>query len=148
MYVNLTIIFSMLNGLPDYKKHDDDFLNVFLYETSAKIDLKLSGYISHNFHRHIQNRRAKRNSGGVAVFYREELHDGITSEKNIHDTIIWLKLDKTFFHLENDNCICGVYLWCEESPMYNLDLFDALEESDLILCRHHIVLWVQELWVF
>jgi len=148
MYVNLTIIFSMLNGLPDYKKHDDDFLNVFLYETSAKIDLKLSGYISHNFHRHIQNRRAKRNSGGVAVFYREELHDGITSEKNIHDTIIWLKLDKTFFHLENDNCICGVYLWCEESPMYNLDLFDAYEESDLILCRHHIVLWVQELWVF
>ena len=84
-----------------------------------------------NVHRHIQNRRAKRNSGGVAVFYREELQDGITIEKNIHDTIIWLKLDKAFFHLENGSYICGVYLWCEESPV-NVDLFDPLE-SDFML---------------
>ena len=48
---------------------------IFLYETSAAADsdLNLNGYCSHNFYRKFQHRNARRCSGGVAVYYREDL---------------------------------------------------------------------------
>lgn len=78
------------------------------------------GYVSHNFHSQIQNRRAKRNSSGVAVFYKEKVQDGITIVKNSFDTMIWLKLDKPFSisKLTYNVYVCGVYVWCQETPMY------------------------------
>ena len=44
--------------------------------------------------------------------------------------MIWVKLAVVFIKLDTDVYICGIYLWGETSPVYNIvnvDLFDALE---------------------
>jgi hypothetical protein len=45
--------------------------------------------VSFNFFRKFQHRKARRNSGGIVVYIREELADGIKIVKNHYDTIIW-----------------------------------------------------------
>ena len=50
-----------------------------------------------NFYRKYQHRRARRNSGGVVLLYKDTIHEGITIVKNRFDTIIWIKLDRNFF---------------------------------------------------
>ena len=64
------------------------------------------------------------------LYYRDSLKDGISIVKNQYDTIIWVRFDAVFFKLDTDVYICGIYLWGETSPVYNIvnvDLFDALE---------------------
>ena len=41
-------------------------------------------------------------------------------------------MDKKYFHIEDDIYVCGVYLWGEESPAYNIvnvDLFDIIQND-------------------
>ena len=102
---------------------------IFLYETwaAADSDLNLNEYCSHNFYRKFQHRNARRGSGGVAVYYREDLKDGIEIISNRHDSLIWLKLDRIFFQVEHAIYLSGVYLWPEGSPAYtflDIDFFD------------------------
>ena len=88
-----------------------DFVNiitendiVFLYETWALSDSKieLMGYTCHNFYRDFQHRQAKRRSGGLVLYYKDSIKDGIELVKNHHNSMIWIKLDHTFFKLNND----------------------------------------------
>ena len=91
----------------------------------------MKGYNSYNFYRKFRHRRARRNSGGVAAYFKHELKHGIEIVKNVYDTIIWIKLEKTFFDLQEDIFICGSYIWGEDSPAYNVhnvDLFELLED--------------------
>lgn len=85
---------------------------VFLYETwtSSKSDISVKGYISHNFYRKFKHRKAKRCSGGIAVYFKESIKDGISVVKNNLNTSIWVKLDKAYFSLEQDVFLCGIYL--------------------------------------
>ena len=78
--------------------------------TSENSDIDLPGYTCFNYYRKFRHRRAKRNSGGTVIFIKNTIKDGITIVKNNYDTIVWLKLCKTFFHNENDIYLCGVYL--------------------------------------
>ena len=101
-----------------------------MYETWANnsTNFEINGFKSFNFYRKCQNKRARRNSGGVAVI----ISDGVRVVKFCFDTIIWLKLDKHFFNLQNDIHIAGVYIWVESSPYYNVvnvDLFQTLQED-------------------
>lgn len=105
-----------------------------MYETwtSAKSDIDLTGYTSHNFYRKFQHRNAKRSSGGIVLYYKNSIKDGVSVIMNHFDTIIWVKLDKEFFKLDSDMYICGAYLWGENSPAYNavnVDLFDIIESD-------------------
>ena len=46
--------------------------------------------------------------------------------------MVWLRLDKTFFKISCDIYLCGIQLWNEDSPMYNVinvDFFDELEND-------------------
>ena len=92
------------NGLTQSKKNDADFINllyqhdiIFLYETwtSENSEIDLKGYCSFNFYRKFQNRRARRNSGVTVVYIKSEYKQGVEIIKNVFDTLIWLKLDKT-----------------------------------------------------
>jgi len=92
----------------------------------------LSGYLSFNFFRKFQHRKARRNSGGIVVYIKEELADGVSIVKNHYDTIIWLKCDRTFFNIPDDFYICATYVWGHDSPVYNtfnVDLFEILEND-------------------
>ena len=65
---------------------DTDFLNflcsysiVFLYEswTQKKSDVNINGYKCFNFYRKFQNRRANRCSGGIVIYVKDTISDGI-----------------------------------------------------------------------
>ena len=127
--------------MTDIKKGSNEFSNilckhdiVFLYETwcDEESDIDISGYVTHNFYRKFKHRKARRSSGGVALLYKEEIKDGIEILANHHDSVIWLRLDKGFFHLDKDVFICGIYLWGEDSPCYNavhVDFFELLQQD-------------------
>ena len=107
---------------------------VFLYETwaDASSDIQLNGFKCHNLFRDFQHKNARRCSGGVALFYKESLHDGITIERNTANSVIWIKLNCEFFKSETDIFIGGAYIWPEDSPAYNvvdIDFFDILEND-------------------
>lgn len=95
-------------------------------------DVHVTGFESYNFYRKFQNRRAKRNNGGIVVYVRNDIAKGVTIVQNHLDTIIWLRLDREYFFFEEDVFLCGAYIWGESSPMYNIenvDLFQILEAS-------------------
>ena len=95
---------------PEFVQFLSNFNVIILYETwaAADSDLHLNEYCSHNFYRKFQHRNARRCSGGVAVYYREDLKDGIEIISNRHDSLIWLKLDRIFFQVEHDIYLSGV----------------------------------------
>ena len=51
-----------------------------MYEswTHNKSDIKLNGYESFNFYRRFQNRRANRCSGGIVLYLKDSISDGLT----------------------------------------------------------------------
>ena len=104
---------------------------VFLLEawTSKDSDIEFNGYMKHRKFRH---RNARPNGGGIVLYYKTGLKDGITIVRNNYGTIIWVKLDKTFFSLPEDVYLCGVYKWGEESPIFNIvqcDFFQTLQND-------------------
>ena len=45
---------------------------------------------------------------------------------------MWFKLDKLYFNLTEDFFLASVYIWPENSPMYNIlnvNLFDILQNE-------------------
>ena len=76
-----------------------------LYETftikNPKVELSDDSKPIHSFRR-FSNRRAKRASGGVIIYIKDEIRKGIKLVKNEIDSIIWIKLEKTFFCTPND----------------------------------------------
>ena len=105
-----------------------------MYEswTHNKSDIKLNGYESSNFYRRFQNRRANRCSGGIVLYLKDSISDGTKVVKNHANSIIWLKLDKNYFKIESDVYIAGVYIWCENSPAYDIvdvDFFSLLQND-------------------
>ena len=93
---------------------------------NSKIDI--SRYMCHNIYRNIQHKNARRRSRGVVLYYK----DGIESIKTHHRSVIWLKLEHVFFKTDNDIYLCGIQLWNEDSPAYdvvNVDFFNILEND-------------------
>ncbi|VDI46083.1 Hypothetical predicted protein [Mytilus galloprovincialis] len=117
---------------------DNDFLNLindynilFLSETWLKDNnlLVIDGFdrISCVF----RNKNiGTRNEGGIAVFCKSFLCNGIIVEKELNDGIILLKLDHSFFDTDKDIFICFSYVPHERSNYYQLcdiDFHDIIE---------------------
>lgn len=101
--------------------------------TSKDSKIDLSGYKAYNFYRKFQHRKARRNSGGIILYCKETIYDGISVIRNHFDTIIWVKFDKKFFKMEHDIYLCATYIWGVDSPAYNVNnhnLF-AIIENDI-----------------
>ena len=52
--------------------------------------------------------------------------------RNHFDSVIWLKIDLSFFYLDSDDVVSGIYIWPENSPMYNVvdvDFFTLLQND-------------------
>ena len=100
--------------------------------TDKDSDFHLPGYHSYNFFRKVKHKRAKRNSGGIFIFIRDSLKDGVLIIRNHFDTIIWLKLDRHFFGFDEDCYLSSVYLWSYESSIRGTiddDLFEILQND-------------------
>ena len=81
-------------------------------------------------YRRLQNKRAKRPSGGLIIYIREQYQKGVKKVKNDIDCLIWLKFDKNFFQIQNDIYLAVTYIAPENSPVhsvYEIDIFQKLQ---------------------
>ena len=103
-------------------------------------DVNLKGYSYFNCYRPKFNKRAKRYSGGVLVYFRDELKHNLSIVKKDNRGIIWLKLDKCAFNVNNDIYLCLCYIPPEnssvykngQSDLYECDLFDIINDDVLL----------------
>ena len=135
MYVNEIKLKMMHTSLVhDFKKRLMDYDIIFLYESWANENTvyNLDGYSCYNFYRKFQHRKARRRSGGVALFLRDSIKCGVDVIKNSSDTMIWLKINKSYYDMDTNIFLVGVYIWDEKSPAYNVmnvNLFDILQDD-------------------
>ena len=91
-------------------------------------DMDLEGYECKPVHRQ-RHINARRDSGGLVVYFKEQLSAGISIVKVHEDCVIWLKLCKNFFHVENDLMLALCYSVPENSGrqvFIENDVFDML----------------------
>ena len=122
------------------KKHDI----IMFCETWAEPSdsFYIEGFQSINFARNFRHRNAIRGSGGLYLFIRNALVDGIDVLHNIDDLLVWLKLDKNFFGLKRDVYAANCYVVPENSPYYRFNTFEIIEneiakipsDCDLLIC--------------
>ena len=128
------------------KLNDEDFLTfisdfdlLIFTETwnaqNSNIDIK--GYDCVNCPRPKFNRSAKRNSGGVALYYKEQFKRYIQVLDRDEKGIIWFKLSKELILSENDAYYCICYIPPEDSAVYrnvnsslhNFDFFEQINSD-------------------
>ena len=88
----------------------EEFDFIVLLETWLKEnhcnDYSLNGYVLQHFYRTAICQKAKRGSGGIAVYIKEHLVRGLEqvqdTELKVIDDRVWYRLHKSFFGLEND----------------------------------------------
>ena len=111
-------------------------------ETNKNSKIEITGYKHFQSYRKVQNKKAKRNSGGILLFVKNSISKGIRLVvknsiskgirlvKNDTDCIQWFKLDKYFFGMTKDIYLCSPYIAPEGSPIYDFydfDIFDKVE---------------------
>ena len=141
----MSVLCWNVEGLTLAKTTCDDFISflsnykiICLLETwtkkSSKIEIDGYKTLTHSY-RKLVNRRAKRAGGGIIIYVRDEIHKGVKLINNELDCIVWLKLDRYYFGLNEDIYLGVTYIVPENSPIhsvYDIDLFDRLEEDIML----------------
>ena len=99
---------------------------------------KIEGYHSPFVKHRIKRRNAKRDSGGLACFFKKHIKDGISEINwNFEDGII-MKMDKSFFCFEDHVFLICPYLSPSTSTRHSansgVEVFDMLSEKISELC--------------
>ena len=71
-----------------------------------------------------------RQSGGISVYFREELKDEISIVEKNDFGIIWIKLSNKLFHFNEDVYLCYVYIPPTSSKVLKDKDFDFFEEVE------------------
>ena len=109
------------------KLRDSDFLafisryDVLIFtETwaSATSHLEIKGHSYFNCPRPKYNFSAKRNSGGIIVYYKDKYRSRISLSKSDCKGMMWCKFDKESFNSEKDVYLCICYVPPEDSSLY------------------------------
>ena len=135
----VNIICWNMNGLTQDKLNKDvlgsfleDYDMISLCETCAseQDDVTLEGFMYYNYPRIYKHHAAKRNSGGLGLFIRNELQNGVTIWTNTDDVTAWIILKKSFFGFENIY-LANVYLAPEGSTYLKYNEFSLLYDQIL-----------------
>ena len=137
-----------VHGLGD--KIKDDFfteriksdINILLETWKGENkDLHLEGYNSFTKIRK-KAKKSRRHSGGIIVFYKKTMLKGITYIKDgtNSNNRLWMKLEKSFFGLDDDIYICAVYIPPVNSNHYNDDYILLEREISHFSNRGKIIL--------
>ena len=124
---------------PEFINYIHDYDTLLFSETWHKrlTDLNLFGFHSFRLSRPKGNKKAKRYSGGLVVFFKDWLYGKIEPVKTDNRGILWMKLKREFFSLERDIYICLTYIPPEESNVYKnresslfeFDFFEKLSDD-------------------
>ncbi|MES9881010.1 MAG: reverse transcriptase domain-containing protein [Sedimenticola sp.] len=127
------------------KLNDLDFLDLitkydilFFTETwtGATANVQINGFHEITCNRPKCSKRAKRDSGGIVIYCKNKLSDNLKVVKLDEKGIVWLKLPKEDFKMQNDVYFCICYIPPERSRLYrnlcalqNFDFFDNLSDD-------------------
>ena len=151
---DIKICFWNIDGLTQNKPNDHllgKFLKMYdlilIAETWADKhdDFFLDGYTFTNYPRGYRNPYAKRCSGGLGIFIRNDILNGVEMIKHFEDIIAWLKLKKDFFGIERDIYISNVYFVPEGSVHLKNDPFVMLyndvsslpDDCEILCCEDY-----------
>ena len=136
----VNIISWNINGLtPDKLNKNvlgsflEDYDIILLCEiwASEQDDFTLEGFMYYNYPRKYKHHAAKRNSGGLGLFIRNELQNGVTIWTNTDDVIALIILKRSFFGFENDIYLAYVEIVPEGSTYLKYDEFSLLYDQIL-----------------
>ena len=74
-----------------------------------------------------KKKSSKRGSGGVLAYYKHSLKTGITKFTSKCSDLMWIKLNKQFFGLEQDWYLCCAYVVPKNSSLVNKATLQHLE---------------------
>ena len=57
-----------------------------------------------------KHKRAKQNSGGITVLIKNDVRKGVKFFSSKSDRLVWCKLERSFFNLEEDIYVFSVYI--------------------------------------
>ena len=129
--------------LENYLKNYDI---IMLSETwsSDQDDFSLDGYFYYNYPRNYKHPDAKGMSGGLGIFIRLELKDGVDIWSYTDDVIAWVILKKDFFGIQSDIYVANVYHYIvpEGSTYIRHDEYNVIydhvvnipSDSEILLC--------------
>ncbi|XP_077862562.1 uncharacterized protein LOC144344539, partial [Saccoglossus kowalevskii] len=95
-------------------------------ESKGLIPKPMGYYVYHKIR--TKNKKAWRSSGGISIFIRNSIREGIQIIPTRNSYTIWCKLRKKFFHLEKDVYIGTTYIPPKNSSYYNQNNNDPYEE--------------------
>jgi len=100
-------------------------------------NLNINGFDNFSCPQPKANKNAKRNSGGVIVFFKHYLNGGLDLIESDEKGFIWFKLNKEYSYLTTDTYFCCCYIPPEDSRLfrnpnallYDVDFFDLLNND-------------------
>ena len=119
--------FWNVNGLSQQKYETEEFIDIVnqydilcfteTWKEDGKNLLAPSGYKAKYHNRQHKHAKAKRNSGGIMIVYKAELHDHLKVTNNKDENILWVKLSKSFEGLRRDLKLGAVYISPQNSDV-------------------------------
>ena len=115
----MSILLYNVQGLVRYKLTDPEFIKylspydlILICEswTSELSNISISGFEHFPSHRPKMNKKSRRNSGGVILYVKEHILQGVSIIKDDIPDMIWAKLDKEHFGFENNILLCLSYI--------------------------------------
>ena len=94
---------------------------------SDQDEFALDGFEYHNYPRKHIHPNGKRNSGGLGVFIRQTIREGVDKWCHSDDIVAWYLLRKSFFGIKNDIYLANIYIVPENSTHLRHDEFDILK---------------------
>ena len=120
-YPDIKICSWNIGGLTVDKLTDDilgkflsDFHILLLTETwTCNMDnFSLPGYTYFNYPRSKMHPNARRCSGGIGIFVKDDIMNGISVWKNYGNIIVWIVLKSEYFGFKSDIYIWGLCILC------------------------------------
>ena len=100
---------------------------VILNETWSEPNIEVAGYRSVVTDTS-KTAKSDRNSGGLALLYKNEFHDWISVEK-ASPNFLWFKISKNYTKTTKDILACGAYIPPYSSNYFHPELFEDLESD-------------------
>ena len=105
--------------------------------------IELSGFVYVDAYRKYRHKNARRSSGGIGIFIRENIYShGVDIYRTNSDVIIWVRLNKDPFGFQKDIMLGMVYFAPENSTYNTDDYFTVLykklaslpDNVDILVC--------------
>ncbi len=124
--------FKQKKVLSLFKNHNIVCIN----ETWLKNDVTIKGFREYYSHRTDRHFKARKDSGGLCIFVKDEINHCIERLPSASDDILWLKVNKSRSKLDYDIFICCAYISPEKSSYTKRQTKNILDFIDIDVNRY------------